>query len=976
MHAFRLLLTLFLGMLLAPGASGLRAQPTPLTLGITVNRPTIAPGDTLVAGVTVNNPGSGPLADFYFLILLPDGATMVSAGPGVGARFGTLGNLRSLVPVARGISLANAFPYQADPFFSYTFSGIEPEGTYRFYFVALRSGALDNGALDAGEVLALQTETFVFSTVPGNPTVTIDQTAVLLPQLGATRQLSATPRDGFGRPVAGPITWTSTRPDQVDVDAAGLVRAVVANGSSQITAHAAGITSAPLLVIATTTPAGATLVTDDQIVGAPVETTPGATPSVHNTYRVVLRGVTPPAIGALLINTGEQPVAGRVVAVSVTGADTTVTLGLASLPELFPSLVIDEVIDLAAAPVLVAPATSGAYTVVRTGNTFAFTPKATAQEAPHTGPFAASPRAGTAALDAFNLGPFKCKAEGSLPIQLSAPPIFSVTVSSTLEVVYGPGRGLERFIVRAQPVVTFEGGISLTAAFEGKVECEASLFVIRLPIGGPLSLVVGGLVPVGVGFELSGKLSVATLGIGTKVSATTTAAIGIVCPGTGCSFHKELLAPTLANPRDLATLDAPSIGDVRLEPTVSTFGFIKAAIGSPFFSSLRLDAFEAKIGGKFKGSFALAVSQMADPAYRSDYKVSLDATAKVGTQLGEVATMLGLSSIAAVELSIGTDLARSPAPAAVDPVTADRDVFTVGDIVNFRVRLDPVTVNFVPGLGPYNVKQIVLVRGPTLPTIAGVVNASPGQTEFTIPFTASGPGRADQFYAFVITTLANSSVFALEIGTAVHASELVVTNSYMEATADAELLSRPRVDVVDATSQFAGTQSVSATNNEQVTLGGATVRASTMSTTTRSVTTVGAGTTVTGSFRHDPGLTSVPPVPGFNTATNASSNQSVCFNLPGPFLATYSVHSSAQGDPSIFRGATLRLQSGVTERFAEGGDSGSIVLPASPTGACITFSGYPWACRLNNGQPVCDRPAGGTPGPLTGGYTVSLRPAP
>ena len=92
----------------------------------------------------------------------------------------------------------------------------------------------------------------------------------------------------------GPITWTSSHPSQISVSSTGQVEALVANGSSQIVAHAGAATSAPLLVIATTTPAGAVLVTDAQIVGGPIETTPDAPPDADNTYRVVLRDVPPP----------------------------------------------------------------------------------------------------------------------------------------------------------------------------------------------------------------------------------------------------------------------------------------------------------------------------------------------------------------------------------------------------------------------------------------------------------------------------------------------------------------------------------------------------------------------------------------------------------------------------------------------------------------------------------------------------------
>jgi hypothetical protein len=87
--------------------------------------------------VSVDNTGGGSVGGFVFAILLPDGSTIVSAGPGIvsagpgiGARCGRLGDLRTLVPVARGISLAGAFQYTNDQFFSHTFDGAEPNGTY------------------------------------------------------------------------------------------------------------------------------------------------------------------------------------------------------------------------------------------------------------------------------------------------------------------------------------------------------------------------------------------------------------------------------------------------------------------------------------------------------------------------------------------------------------------------------------------------------------------------------------------------------------------------------------------------------------------------------------------------------------------------------------------------------------------------------------------------------------------------------
>lgn len=166
-------------------ASDLAAQPPAgPTLTLQVNDAALRPGETLVTGVTVNNPGGGPLADFYFVIVLPDGSTAVSAGPGIGARFGRLGDLRSLAPVASSISLGSPFVYPANPFFSYTFTGNEPVGTYRIYFAAVRTGAFADGAIGAGEVLAVAMQDVTFGVSPVSVDTGRRVTAIILPTGG------------------------------------------------------------------------------------------------------------------------------------------------------------------------------------------------------------------------------------------------------------------------------------------------------------------------------------------------------------------------------------------------------------------------------------------------------------------------------------------------------------------------------------------------------------------------------------------------------------------------------------------------------------------------------------------------------------------------------------------------------------------------------------------------------------------------
>lgn len=243
MRAIRvLLITVLLGLAAAPWQPAVRAQAGALALGLTVNTPTIVPGDTLVAGITVDNPGGGPLADFYFLILLPDGTTVVSAGPGVGARVGTVDNLRSLVPVVRGVSLASAFPYQSSSFFSYTFSGIEPLGIYRMFFAAVRAANLNDGVLGAGDLLAV-----------ASTDVTVTNSPVLVDTARAVTSTVSTAGGSLQTTAAGGATLRLTIPP-------GGLNVATAIRIAPLTAFT-GLPSGPLVAGIAAEPSGLQFVT-------------------------------------------------------------------------------------------------------------------------------------------------------------------------------------------------------------------------------------------------------------------------------------------------------------------------------------------------------------------------------------------------------------------------------------------------------------------------------------------------------------------------------------------------------------------------------------------------------------------------------------------------------------------------------------------------------------------------------------------
>ena len=611
--------------------------------------------------------------------------------------------------------------------------------------------------------------------------VQIDQTALLLTAVDESRQLSARAMDARGNVLDVPITWTSTTQADISIDSDGKITARKANGASQIVAQAEGIDSAPLLVAATTLPAGAITLTDAHIVGGPVETDPSAAPSFSNTYKIVLQGVTAPAIGSLIVNTESKPVVGRVVAVDTNGNLVTVTLALVSLREAFPNLYINETIDLSRAEIMINPDIATMYSVSRTGNKFTFTPKTAAAPAGAVGavgavqalniqPSAVGVPVGTSIGPPFTSCEFSPSSlQSAIPMQLSVPPLFDFTISPSLDILYTPAGGLERFVINADPVIVIDGGVNITASFEGKISCTVELWTFNIPVGGALSVFVSGLVPVGLGLEAGGKITVATMKLAGNIEAKAQPEVGVNCPlGGTCQFVGNLGNTQL---QLKPSIDAPGVGDVRLEPFLTLFGYMQAQVGNPLLQSLKFDAFNAQVGGKLHGSFALPLSQISDTTYQSDYKASLTGKAGWGSDLLGFLALVGLSNMTGVEFEKSVDLAQSP----TGLVTADKASFVTGETVHFHVALDAATLEF---LGIDNVKEIRLIRQSAGNTeLIDSISASPGQTSFNFSFTSSGPGSVGEFSAFVITTLLPFDIFELEVGQATEAATGVILQS-------------------------------------------------------------------------------------------------------------------------------------------------------------------------------------------------------
>jgi hypothetical protein len=601
--------------------------------------------------------------------------------------------------------------------------------------------------------------------------VEVSPAAAFLSAVGESRQLTAQAFDAAGSPRAGTARWSSSHPAIVDVSAEGLIVAR-ALGSSVITAVVDGVTSPPVLVVVAEPAAGVILVDDDQIVGRLQPAEPGAEPASTTTYRVELTGIAP-KVGDLLGGTGEKPLAGRVVAVD----GSTVTLRQVPLVELVPGLAIDEVIDLAHARIDVPPEIARLYDVSRNGDTFDFAPKATFNDlltaARADAPIAmagalpngaAMMRAAAAVQGTAALPPFtECEADTTpssetIPLSLegSSPPSFSFDVHPTATILVSEENGFEKFVVGSSFKVSAAATLKIAAAFEGKLGCEAELWRFILPAPGLLGLGLGAIIPIKAGFEVSGKLTVTSIELGAEASAATRLDLGLVRPPGG--------SPSVLNNMGEVTttwkpkVDGPSWTDVRLAPSLEIFGAADFLIGPPYLEALQLNLLRAKAGAKMAADWAPQPVQIADKAYASSYALTLEGGIEIGPKLTDIAETLGLSDIAATNLTLSHDLAHSP----TGTVTADRPSYQAGESGVVKVAMEPGNLEF---LGAYNVERLLLVQhlpgeDRVLDTSAG---AAEGQGAFELRFTATGPLAAADLYAFVVTKFPPLDLFGLEV---------------------------------------------------------------------------------------------------------------------------------------------------------------------------------------------------------------------
>jgi hypothetical protein len=570
-------------------------------------------------------------------------------------------------------------------------------------------------------------------TLSGEPVARLEvaPTTILIPGAGQTMPLTVRAYDANNRLTTAAVTWQANDAGIATVSPAHVATAVANVGSTQLTAAVGTVRAAPVLAVVTPVPQGTMLVADAQVVGTPVPADPNAAFGIGWRYIVRLTGAAP-QVGQAIVASGATPIAGRVVAVQTSGGEHTVTIEFRPFSEILPQLSVTQSFPLTD-----------------------FVPETASQR-----------RIGQQMLPAFegefDAFGFGCKVSAVNPVSsfLTGNEVgASVTPTLSFDLAYTPEHF--RFVVTGQVQATVGVNVSVAAAIDGKVDCRRGLGSVPIPVGGPLAVLMGARVRLGVGFALDGKLTLANAGFEMTAAGTAGVELGVDCH-PGCAGVLAATQPTFTTTVKPNFPDPGS--DFRIEVTPAAFLFAELKVGPPFFAAAQVSIFDVTAGGKQKFNVAPASVQAADATYASNFELVLYADLGPGESLNTFLSTLGLSAQVLRLTTEGQPLARSPAGSfQVTPA-----ILQSGENATFTVSLNPVTYLAMPSVDRVEIYRkapdgsLVAAPGPC----AQIAAAASTQTSFvcqtSFPSSISGP---QEFYAFVKAKLLGVSLpFVVEVG--------------------------------------------------------------------------------------------------------------------------------------------------------------------------------------------------------------------
>ncbi|GEM86512.1 DUF3466 family protein [Meiothermus granaticius] len=591
---------------------------------------------------------------------------------------------------------------------------------------------------------------------------------LLLTRAGESQTLRARAYDAQGREIKAAFTYSSSNPAIASVTPEGRITAQADLGSARVVVQA-GQTRAEVGVMVAQPVVGATLVSDSQVVL--IEgTDPNAPFEVGYRYIVTLEGVSPPAVGSVLMSQGSLPVAGRVLEVRQNGNQTLVTLELVSIDQLLSRYRLQETFDLrGVSPHIPQDVEENFEITPEGGGRYSLSLKPDKSlSTTALGPGAVRP------MVDFNLGPLKCSTDAGSALNVSVNKVdVKIDLSSLgFELLWTDQT--KRLLLVGKPKVQFTFEPRLSAAIAGKVSCKMQFFEIPLPVPGVLFAVAKLYNPVGAGFELEGQIPVANASFKASTELLLSLRTGLEC-NPDCSVPHEITQEQVKPDLKWTLPEVPS--GVKLEARAGGFAYLSLNTGLRAWMTkaiqvvgIRVSDYEffiAKAGVNLEGQLASEETQVKDANFAARYGLKAELSIGTGKDLQKALEALKLP-ITAVSFKFPFELASSPRAISL---IADRNSFRAGDTVRFRVNLGDTQF---PVLG-YQVEAVRVYHNTGTPenpvlVLANQATASPGQTEFELPWVATVDGQVVEgsgnstrrpFVAFVKTRLLDTR---LELG--------------------------------------------------------------------------------------------------------------------------------------------------------------------------------------------------------------------
>jgi hypothetical protein len=584
------------------------------------------------------------------------------------------------------------------------------------------------------------------ATTPTVARIDIDRPTVMLTAPGQERQLSARASTSDGTAVDAKVSWTSSAPGQVQVDANGKVRAVTALGSAQIVAEVNGVRSTPVLVSTVELHPGTLLVRDAEVarIGTPEA---AAAPAETIVYDVWLAGVAPPAPGALVLASETSPVGGRVVASAVEDGLTRVRLQVLNLPDLLARYDFNWTLDLSAYDIVWRePAATGTSQRARAAREHTLDETEVRLADRTIPPGSARPICTLSASAKLQTSPVKAKVSGNPKVEI---------LSSRLNASLPPGR--LRAVLKGDIKLETEVGLMAEAGLNGEVKCE--LTGGSIPI--PLFAFAGLEIPLGIGAKASGTLEVASLDIGLAGELGATFELGVDCaPPAPCAVVHSAEPVREFKPHVKASTTE---GD-GLKVELKASAYLMTGLNVVLIQKvLVFKALEATAGPEQSADFGTLKRQADDLPYASNYKLKIAAEIGPGTNLKKAIEKLTGTEGDNFSFKLPIEVPLSESPNGTwkpDKTSALPD----RDTVRLTIDVKPESTRYF-ALG-YNIQSIEIHRrseGEREFALLHTLGAAEPQARFIWDWspTAADAGK-NEFAVFAVSKL---PVVRLEIGT-------------------------------------------------------------------------------------------------------------------------------------------------------------------------------------------------------------------